>query len=241
MNRGAVRLQVADLHVAYGDSCVLRGVDLELRSGELTILTGQNGSGKTTLLNALSGFVSSRQGTAALDGRSLLGLSPAKRAALGLGRTFQTPRVFEQIRVLDCLMLASYGGHLPPAWAALLPTPSLRASEVRHEARCRGLLERMGWTQLASQQAGELSHGQRKLLALCQTCLSPATAMLLDEPVAGVDQRQRQLAITLLGEWLERDRRHCLLVATHEPLTVPRAPSRLVHLAQGRAWKAEGP
>src|SRR5688572_4710391 len=102
-------LAVRDLRVSLGGLAILRGVSLEAPAGRITGLVGPNGSGKTTLMDAVSGVVTPESGGASLDGHPVPSGRPAEVAALGIGRTFQVPRLARRLTVLENLLVAARG------------------------------------------------------------------------------------------------------------------------------------
>jgi ABC-type branched-subunit amino acid transport system ATPase component len=136
-------LRVTGLSVSFGGVHALRGVTLEVREGELVGLIGPNGAGKTTLVDAVSGFVG-YTGQVELAGAELSGLPPYERARRGLGRTWQSTELFDDLDVRENLMVASRGG--PDA----------------------GALGLVGMDWAAEAMPGQLSMGQRKLVGVAR-------------------------------------------------------------------------
>jgi ABC-type branched-subunit amino acid transport system ATPase component len=233
MRERDVRFRAHDVHFSYGATSILRGVNLDLQSGDVIVVAGENGSGKTTLMDVFSGFVKAQQAKIEIDGALIKAISPMKCANRGIVRTFQEPRVFDQMSVLESLLLAERGGRFPLLWQNLFPSNSLRNKDYKREKRCHGLLRRIGWDGRESVQAGELSYGQRKLLAVCQAIVSPASIMFLDEPTAGSDDNQRKLITKLLQEWLKTEPKHCILITTHEVPVFYDIATQVLRLAGG--------
>jgi len=171
-------LAVSDVHKAFGGVRALSGCSFEVAGGAITGLIGANGSGKTTLFNVATGMVHPDRGEVHLDGSSLGRLRPDRRARIGLGRTFQQPRVFGQLRVLDNMAAC-----LQTEGVALL-RGSL-ASRHRREQMVE-VLEFVGLADHQDRLASDLSYGQRKLLELAMAVAAAPKLLLLDEPVGGV-------------------------------------------------------
>jgi branched-chain amino acid transport system permease protein len=173
--RGPAVLRVTGLSVAFGGVHALSDVTLEVREGELVGLIGPNGAGKTTLVDAVSGFVDS-SGRVELSGADIGGLPPYQRARRGLGRTWQSTELFDDLDVRENLTVASRNGSADQAL---------------------GLIG-MGWA--AEGMPADLSMGQRKLVGVARALAAKPRLLCLDEPAAGLDTREsRELGARLRG------------------------------------------
>ncbi len=161
-------LSIENLHQYYGGSHILRGVDLKVHPGQITVLLGRNGVGKTTLLKTLMGLIQPRQGRISLSGQSLLGLSPEKRVQLGLGYVPQGREIFNRLSVEDNLRM---GMAIRPSHEAI-PDDLLSLFPVLKE-----MLHRRG---------GDLSGGQQQQLAIARALASRPKVLVLDEPTEGI-------------------------------------------------------
>ena len=158
-------LRVTGLSVAFGGVHALRDVTMEVREGELVGLIGPNGAGKTTLVDAISGFVRCG-GRVELAGADISGLPPYERARRGLGRTWQSTELFDDLDVRENLTVASRDGSAEQALD----------------------LVGMGWA--AEARPGDLSMGQRKLVGVARALAAKPRLLCLDEPAAGLDTRE---------------------------------------------------
>jgi branched-chain amino acid transport system ATP-binding protein len=145
---------------------VLADVGFTVGAGEIVGLIGPNGAGKTTLFNLVSGLLRPERGSIRLDGREITGLPAWRVCRLGVGRTFQTPRPFEDLTALDNVRTAALFARRPGP-----PPPAL--------------LERVGLAGLAGEPAGRLPSARRKLLELAMALASSPRLLLLDEVLAG--------------------------------------------------------
>ncbi|GAA4705000.1 amino acid/amide ABC transporter membrane protein 2, HAAT family (TC 3.A.1.4.-)/amino acid/amide ABC transporter ATP-binding protein 1, HAAT family (TC 3.A.1.4.-) [Promicromonospora umidemergens] len=186
--RGDVVARLSGLSKDYGGVHAVRGVDLEVRSGELLGLIGPNGAGKTTLVNMLSGLVAPSSGTASVLGVTA-GRAPVHRvAAAGVSRTFQHSKLFDRLSALENVLV---GGHLvtrPTLLRRLLWLPSARRDEqaaLTHAARC---LRRVGMLEAATTRAGALSYGDQRRLEIARALAADPSLLILDEPAAGMNQ-----------------------------------------------------
>jgi branched-chain amino acid transport system ATP-binding protein len=164
----------------YGNLTALDQIDLDLPEGARHALIGPNGAGKTTLLHLIAGTIRPTSGRIRFAGRDITRLDPARRARLGIARTFQTPAVCASLSALDNLVLGGWTratGRRAAWWPA-------RYRQLA--ARGRELLDRLGLADLAGQPAGSLSHGQRRLLEIGTALAARPRLLLLDEPAAGL-------------------------------------------------------
>jgi len=168
-----VRLAVEALEAGYGKAQVLFGVDLEVGKGELVALLGANGAGKTTLLRVISGLVRPWAGRVLLDGRDLKGLSPAKRARLGLGHVPEGRQLFPLMTVEENLRLGA---------AFLAP-----GRDKEGYQRVYALFPRLG--ERRRQLAGTLSGGEQQMLAIGRALMGFPKILLVDEPSLGLSPR----------------------------------------------------
>jgi urea transport system ATP-binding protein len=183
-------MEIRDLTVDFDGFKAIDGVDLTLLQGRLHFLIGPNGAGKTTLVDALTGLV---HGTGQAEFRShdLLTMKAHEIVRLGIGRTFQTATVFEQLSVLQNLDIAA-GLHRKPLG---LLRARRKVPEIVEQA-----LETIGLTALAHRRAGILAHGQKQWLEVGMLLVQDAKVMFLDETVAGMSPDEREET----GELLKR-------------------------------------
>jgi branched-chain amino acid transport system permease protein len=206
-------LRVADLSVAFGGVRALREVSIAVGEGELVGLIGPNGAGKTTLVDAVSGFVG-YTGQVELAGADLSGLPPYERARRGLGRTWQSTELFDDLDVQENLTVAARGG------------PTARA------------LALVGMDWAAEAMPAQLSMGQRKLVGVARALAARPRLLCLDEPAAGLDTRESaELGACLRGL---ADRGQSMLLIEHDMGLVLGICDRVVVLEFGQVI-ADGP
>ena len=210
-------LIVSDLHKRFGGLKAVDHVSFEVAAASVLGLIGVNGSGKTTVMNCLGGLYRADGGSARLDGRELIGLTPHAIAHRGLGRTFQVPRVFRRMTLVDNL---------------LIPVLSERVRTRELEAKAEHLLERVHLVELRHNYAGELSGGQQKLLELARVMMFAPRIILLDEPFAGVNPSLARLLMARIEE-LNADGTSFVLVS-HDMTSVYRLSNRVIVLNQGQ-------
>ncbi len=170
----------------FGGPPVVEDVSFTLARGAITGLIGPNGAGKTTLFNLLAGSLAPDRGTLTLDGTRIEGRRPDEVFGLGLARTFQIPRPFPAMTVLENVMLAPPCQQGERFWTNWLRPGAVAAEERRVRDRALHWLDFVGLTRLAGEPARVLSGGQRKLLELARVLVAEPRLILLDEPGAGV-------------------------------------------------------
>jgi branched-chain amino acid transport system ATP-binding protein len=186
-----MEIAVAGLTVRFGAVAALDRVDLHVVSGERRGLIGPNGAGKTTLLNVIAGELRPAAGSVHLGTRAATSLPPWRRARLGLGRTFQRSTLFGQLTVAENVALA-VRARVHGAWRFW---PG-RDRSVNEEVERR--LDSAGLTQVARRRAATLGHGEQRILELELALTAGPTALLLDEPMAGLSGAERQAALSRL-------------------------------------------
>jgi ABC-type branched-subunit amino acid transport system ATPase component len=194
----AAALTLSGVVVDFGGVRALDHVDLAVEPGTIVGLIGANGSGKTTLLDVISGFVTPTDGGVAVDGRDLVDDLPEERAAIGVVRSFQDCRLFPELTVQDTLML-TVDARLPVGViATTLGLPGARRVEAEKRARVTGIIDSFSLGRFRDHRIGELSTGTRRVVDLASIMLAGPRLLLLDEPTAGIAQREAEAFIPLL-------------------------------------------
>ncbi|PBC57177.1 urea ABC transporter ATP-binding protein UrtD [Rhodococcus sp. ACPA1] len=181
-------LEVRDLRVSFDGFKAVDGVDLTLMQGDLRFLIGPNGAGKTTLVDAITGLVPAT-GSVTKSGVELIGKKVHRIARLGVGRTFQTASVFEELTVLQNLDIAAGAGRS----ALTLLRRRKTVLPAIEEA-----LDVTGLGKLRDTPAGILAHGQKQWLEIGMLLVQNCSVLLLDEPVAGMSHEERDETGNLL-------------------------------------------
>jgi len=173
-------------------------VSLTVEPGTIVGLIGPNGSGKTTLLDVISGLVSPDAGAVRLDGEDLVDHLPEERAHLGLVRSFQDCRLFPELSVQDTLLLTTDASRPVGVLATTLALPSARRRERDKRAAVEGVIESFRLDRFREHRIGQLSTGTRRVVDLASIVLAGPRVLLLDEPTAGIAQREAEAFIPLL-------------------------------------------
>ena len=178
-------LVIERMEKSFGDMVVLRGVSAEVQQGSVTAFVGPNGAGKTTLFHTITGDLRPDAGKVFFQGRVISNMAPWRIARLGLGKLFQDVRVFESLTVLENVLLALHDHHSRSALASLFGAPLRLRVNGRIQTAAEKWLETAGSEPPYSRQAGTLSFGQKKLLAIARLMAGGFDLLLLDEPAAG--------------------------------------------------------
>ena len=190
-------LVIEDLAISFGGIHALRDVSLKARTGEVAGVIGPNGAGKTTLFNCISGLLTPDRGSLTFDGHHLHAKgNPMLRARLGIGRTFQTPRLFRSVSVLDNLMMGCRAAHASRRGYEFDPT--LR--DLRPEDRACRIADLVGYRGALEAPASSLSFGEMRVVELARTLCSSPSLLMLDEPASGLDVDQAEDLVALVRD-----------------------------------------
>jgi ABC-type branched-subunit amino acid transport system ATPase component len=215
---GPARLEITDLVVSFGGLRAVAQVTLSVEPGTIVGLIGPNGSGKTTLLDTVSGLVAPAEGSLTLDGEDLADYLPEERSALGVVRSFQDCRLYPELTVEDTLMLCEDARHSVSVLATTLQLPwARRAERDKHKAVDR-VIASFGLERFRHHLTGHLSTGTRRVVDLASIVLAGPRLLLLDEPTAGIAQREAEAFIPLLQKLHEVTGSTILLVEHDVPL-----------------------
>lgn len=216
----------------FGSFRAVDDVSLSIGQGSITGLIGPNGAGKSTLFNVVTGDLAPTSGKVTLEGQDITGCSADALFSKGLARTFQIPRPFARMSVLENVMLAPPHQIGERLFGPFLSRKAMRAQERAHRDRAMEVLEFMTLDALADHPAGKVSGGQMKLLELARVLMGDPKVILLDEPAAGVNPT---LAGTLIEkiEALNRQGKTFVIIE-HDMDFVMRHCAPIIALAEGR-------
>ena len=198
---GSPLLESVELTVTYGGLHANDAVNLSVHAGTVTGLIGPNGAGKTTFIDAITGFTAPSSGQVRFDGREISALTPAKRAGIGLTRTFQSLELLDDLTVWDNLRVAAER----PKWWTFLHDFVQPRRQLEADGQAEWALEVMGLAPMRDRLPVDLSHGQRKLVSVARALAGKPKLVLLDEPAAGLDTTESQALGALLREFLKHD------------------------------------
>jgi ABC-type branched-subunit amino acid transport system ATPase component/ABC-type branched-subunit amino acid transport system permease subunit len=234
-------LSVQGLRVAFGGVVAVDDVSFDVATGEVVAVVGPNGAGKTTLFDLVSGFVRADDGKVLLDGADVTRMGAARRARRGLGRSFQDARLFPSLTVEEVLATAherwvDVGDPL----SALLHLPNVQDSELAVQQRVDELIALLGLDPYRTAFVSELSTGTRRIVDLACLLAHRPSVVLLDEPAAGIAQREVEQLPALIRR-IRDELGASVLVVEHDLTLVQTVAERVVALDRGRVLAAGSP
>jgi urea transport system ATP-binding protein len=216
-------LETENLTVNFDGFKALNQLNFSMDAGELRVVIGPNGAGKTTFLDVITGKVKPTQGRAFFQGKNLHSLSEDQIARLGIGRKFQTPRIYLNLTPRENLELTS---NRNKNWFSTL----LRHPTSAERKRMRGLLETIGLIEKADKPAALLSHGEKQRLEIGMLVAQSPDLLLVDEPVAGLTDEETYNIGELL---LALSQSHSILVIEHDMEFVRQIARKVTVLHEG--------
>ncbi len=233
-------IEIAGLTVRFGGVQALKDVSLTAAEAEIVGLIGPNGAGKSTLLNCISGITRPTAGTGLLGGYDLFRLAPHRIAALGVARVFQQPELIANFTSLENLLIAKHRSLRYGIWSELLALPGVRSEEDAARNTAVELLQRLDLGADVTLPVRNLPYGHRKLLEVGRAMLTGARFMLLDEPVAGLNESEVDRLARLLLQ-LRDELGIGLIVVEHNMGLVTRICDQAIVLDAGTVIARGGP
>ena len=202
----AALLSIENISLRFGGLKALSDVSFHVRPGELFSIIGPNGAGKTSMLNCISGRYSPTEGRVRFDGQDVTRLKPNRRAAIGIGRTFQNLALFSHMSVLDNIMVGRH--HLMKnnfLTGALYWFGGAQKEELEHRRKVEEVIDFLDIQHVRKATAGTLSYGLRKRVELARAVALEPKLILLDEPMAGMNLEEKEdmarYIVDLNEEW----------------------------------------
>ena len=180
-------LDVRNLGIDFGGLTAVDGFNMTIGPTEISGLIGPNGAGKTTIFNLLTSVYQPTRGSILLKGIDTKGMNTAKVNKMGIARTFQNIRLFNDMTALDNVKVGMHNEIKCSFISSLLHLPSYYKSEKKANEKAMELLEFMGLADIADQKAGSLPYGVQRRLVICRALASNPAIILLDEPAAGMN------------------------------------------------------
>lgn len=226
-------LKVENLTKNFGGLAAVSRVNLELAPQELVGLIGPNGAGKTTLFNLLTGVYEPSEGTIYLNDEKLNGKKPYVIAAKGLGRTFQNIRLFNQLSVLDNVLIGMTHHAKEGFWSSLLRFPKFYQDEKEMEQAALELLQLFDLEDKQLELAKNLSYGEQRRLEIVRALATKPKILFLDEPAAGMNP-QETAELTELIKRIQEQFQMTILLIEHDMNLVMEVCERIYVLEYGQ-------
>jgi ABC-type branched-subunit amino acid transport system ATPase component len=235
----ALPLTINALHKHFGGVMALQGCELTAQAGRTHALVGPNGSGKTTTLNVVSGFIRSDKGSVLLGTTDVSRLAPHQIARLGVGRTFQTPKLLSDMSVLDNVRLGGFVSEQASAAEIALGLPRARGDHRRSTAAAQSLLRFVGLAERMHTLSGDLPHGQQRLVEIARALAGRPSVLLLDEPAAGLSMDELDRLGALIASIVARGT--TVLIVEHHLELIARISQSVTVLDRGKVLAAGTP
>lgn len=216
-----ILLEIRDLNKNFGGLQAISAVSMDLPAGVITTLVGPNGAGKTTLFNLITGHLTPSSGSVHWLGQSLSGIEPWRIARMGIARTFQDLRLFNQMTVEENVMTVMERS----SWL-------WQAGKESAQQRVTKILEETHLSEKRCERAVDLAYAERKFLSLARIMASEAKLWLLDEPASGLDPRSFERFVALLRDYAARGITICII--EHNLDIVIKLSDRVAFLDQGK-------
>ena len=233
-------LEIRSLSHHFGGITAVNDVSFTLHEGEILGLIGPNGAGKTTIFDLISGHLQTQRGRIQLRGQDISGWAPEKRAAAGLGRSFQDARIFPSLTVAENIAIGLERHiHVRDHLSALFGTPAMRESEMDVAFTVDDLIGLMGLAAFRDKFVAELSTGSRRIVDLAMSIAHDPAVLLLDEPSSGIAQRETEALGPLLRH-IREETGCAMLVIEHDMPLITSLSDSIVALDLG-AVLVQGP
>jgi branched-chain amino acid transport system ATP-binding protein len=224
-------LRLANTTMRFGGVVAVNDVDLTVNEGEIFALIGPNGAGKTTVFNMVTGVYRPTSGTIAFRDRRISGVKRFKVTKLGIARTFQNIRLFQNMTALENVMVGADAHHRTGLAGAALGLPRHRREEREGRAKGRELLEFVGIPHRVEEAAKNLPYGDQRRLEIARALATDPTLLLLDEPAAGMNPAEKESLQALIRKI--RDSGRTVLLIEHDMSLVMGISDRIAVLDFG--------
>lgn len=213
-------LNAQNLSRHFGGVAAVKNVSFDVAEGEIFGLIGPNGAGKTTLFNLMTGLTPVSAGTFSFRGEVLTGLAPYQIAERGIGRTFQNIRLFRGLSALDNVKVAQHSRTRAGIVSGILGVPSSRREEREVEKTAWEILKLVGLANRAHELAANFSYGDQRRLEIGRALALNPTALLLDEPAAGMNAAEKHGLTGFIREIRSMFSLTIMLIEHHVPLVM---------------------
>jgi len=222
-------LVLDNLTVGFDGFKAIDSLNLVVHKNELRVIIGPNGAGKTTLLDLICGKTKATAGSIKFNGQEMLGVAEHEVVRAGIGRKFQTPSIYENLSVFKNLEVSFPTGRSVFGALAFRCTP-----DIQH--RISSIADEIGLSDELDVEAGQLSHGQKQWLEIGMLLMQEPDLLMLDEPIAGMSVRERELTAALLNRICKG---RSMIVIEHDMEFVKKIADKVTVMHQGKIL-AEG-
>ena len=195
---GEVLLKVENVEIRFGGIIALQGVSFEARRGDITAVIGPNGAGKTTMFNCITGMYRPSAGRILFQDQDVTRMSAFRIAQRGIARTFQNLALFQDLTVFENLKMGAYRHGGTGLLEGAILSPRARREEAEVERRALETLEFLGISAVAEKKPTALSYGVQKRVEFARALMQNASLILLDEPMAGMNQGEKTDLVQLI-------------------------------------------
>ena len=225
-------LVAEEVRKEFGGLVAVNDIDFDVPAGSIVSLIGPNGAGKTTFFNILTGAYKPTSGQVTFDGRDITNKPPHAITELGVGRTFQNIRLFEQMTALENVLVGMHARLKGGIFGAIFATPRVRREEREARERARELLRFSGLRRVDHDLARNLSYGDQRRLEVARALATKPKLLLLDEPTAGMNP-QETAAFTAFVAKLRAEQQLSILMIEHDMKVVMGISDRVTVLDYG--------
>jgi len=208
-------LECRSVERRFGGIVALNGIDMRIERGEIFGLVGPNGCGKTTLTNAITGFYPPQRGSIALNGRDITGMAPHKVATLGVARTFQNLALFNGMSVLDNILLGRHVHMRPSVMRTALYWWLARNDETANRAAVEDVIDFLQLESVRDELVDVIPIGLKKRVELARALAAEPGFLILDEPMAGMNQEEKEYMARFILDARDERRVTVLLIEHH--------------------------
>jgi branched-chain amino acid transport system ATP-binding protein len=233
-------MRAEGITIRFGGLTAVREVDFTIPDQSIVSLIGPNGAGKTTFFNVLTGLYKPSAGRVYLGEREVTGLAPHRIASLGLARTFQNIRLFNQMTAEENVLVAMHSHMSSGVFRTVLKTPRQRREEREGRETARELLEFVGIGRTADEYASNLSYGDQRRLEVARALALRPKVLLLDEPTAGMNPQESARFVDFVHR-VRDEQRIAVLLIEHDMSVVMRVSERITVLDRGEKIAEGGP
>jgi branched-chain amino acid transport system ATP-binding protein len=226
-------LEITRLTKTFGGLKAISEVDFSLEQGRIASIIGPNGAGKTTFFNALTGIYRPDGGRIVFNGKSIAGLRPDKIAARGISRTFQNIRLFQEMTVIENILVGMHVHFRQSAVQTLFRLPFFREEEAGAERKALELMGYVGLKKVGNELAKNLPYGMQRRLEIARALAAEPLLLLLDEPAAGMNPQETE-EITRLFQNIRDEKGITILLIEHDMRVVMKISEEICVMDYGQ-------